>query len=208
MRIIDVSQWITPQMLIYPGDPCVQIRNVSSFKKGDECEVSELTLGSHCGTHIDAPNHMIPNGAALDQVPLSCFYGSCRVITIQSRVISEKMLFDADIREGERILLRTDPQGVYTSTNRFNPSALSVGAARFLAEKKLCLLGIDAPTVENMEIYGGEVHRILLSSGVTLLEGLCLADVEDGEYLLSAFPLSIKGGNGAPCRAILIQSEG
>lgn len=208
MKIIDISQRITPDMLVYPGDPRVQIRAVSSFKKGDGCEVSELTLGSHCGTHIDAPSHMIVGGASLDQLPLERFCGTCRVITLPAAVISEKMLIDADIREGERILLRTDPQGKYTSKGRFNPSVLSLRAAQYLAGKKLALLGIDAPTVENVELCDGEVHRALLSAGVILLEGLCLEDAPSGEYLLSAFPLSLVGENGSPCRAVLIQNEG
>lgn len=206
MQIIDISQKLHPDMLVYPGDPRYHARSVSSFKQGDGCEVSELTLGSHCGTHIDAPMHMLPGGASLDQIPLDCFYGQCRVITMPATVISEKMVMDANIAEGERILLRTDPKGLYTSSDRFNPSVLSMRAAQYLAEKKLRLLGIDAPTVENMEICDGKVHRKLLRAGVVLLEGLCLNHVSDGEYLLSAFPLSLIGENGSPCRAVLIEN--
>lgn len=208
MRIIDISQQITPDMLVYPGDPRVQIHTVSSIKQGDGCEVSELTLGSHCGTHIDAPSHMIAGGATLDQQSLDCFFGPCRVITLTAAVISEKMLIEADICKGERILLRTDPQGMYTSKGRFNPAVLSMGAAQYLASKKLALLGIDAPTIENVELCNGEVHRALLRAGTVLLEGLCLEHAPNGEYILSAFPLNLVGGNGSPCRAVLIQNEG
>lgn len=208
MKIIDISQKITPDMLVYPGDPKYHARKVSSFKQGDGCEVSELTLGSHCGTHIDAPSHMIAGGAPLEQLPLESFCGPCRVITLPAAVISEKMLIDADIKEGERILLRTDPQGKYTSKGRFNPSVLSMRAAQYLAGKRLTLLGIDAPTVENVELCDGEVHRALLSAGIILLEGLCLKEVPNGEYFLSAFPLRLIGENGSPCRAVLIQNEG
>lgn len=207
MKLIDISQKIQPDMLVYPGDPRYHAHSVSSFKQGDGCEVSELTLGSHCGTHVDAPKHMIPGGASVDQMPLECFYGPCRVITLPAAVISEKMIIDANIRDGERILLRTDPKGQYAASGRFNPSVLSMRAAQVLAEKKLCLLGIDAPTVENMEICDGEVHRTLLRAGVVILEGLCLDHVSDGEYILSAFPLSLPHENGSPCRAILIQNH-
>lgn len=207
MKLIDISQRIETGMLVYPGDPRYQTRLVSSFQKGDDCEVSEITIGTHCGTHIDAPCHMLKNGAALDSVALDHFYGPCRVLTIEAPVISEKMLIEADIREGERILLRTDPLGKFTKYGLFNPSVLSMRAAQYLAERRIALLGIDAPTVENMELCDGEVHRMLLQAGVPILEGLCLAEATDTQYTLSAFPLSLAGENGSPCRAVLIENS-
>ena len=82
---------------------------------------------------------------------------------------------------------------------------LSVRAAQYLADKHVRLIGIDAPTVENMEICDGEIHRTLLSAGIALLEGLCLTRATKEEYFLSALPLSLVGENGAPCRAVLIE---
>ena len=193
-------------MTVYPGDPRFTSRSVSSFKHGDICEVSELTIGSHCGTHIDAPLHMIPGGATIETMPLEQFIGSCRVLTLAAPVITEKMLSEHQIQEGERILLRTDPKGEYTPKNgQFNPSVLSMRAAQYLAERHVRLVGIDSPTVENMELCDGEVHRALLQAGVAILEGLCLKDVPGERYILSALPLSLVGENGAPCRAVLIE---
>ena len=208
MKIIDISQEIRSDMTVYPGDPSFASHPSSSFKQGDICEVSELTIGSHCGTHIDAPLHMIPGGKTLETMPLDCFVGPCRVLTLPTHVITEKMLIDHNISEGERILLRTDPKAQYTPKNgNFNPAVLSVRAAQHLAEKKVKLVGIDSPTVENMEICDGEIHRILLSSGVAVLEGLLLEKASKEHYFLSALPLSLTGENGAPCRAVLIEEE-
>ena len=193
-------------MTVYPGDPRFTSRSVSSFKHGDICEVSELTIGSHCGTHIDAPLHMIPGGATIETMPLEQFIGPCRVLTLAAPVITEKMLSEHQIQECERILLRTDPKGEYTPKNgQFNPSVLSMRAAQYLAERHVRLVGIDSPTVENMELCDGEVHRALLQAGVAILEGLCLKDVPGERYILSALPLSLVGENGAPCRAVLIE---
>ena len=58
MKIIDISQEIYQGMPVYPGDPTFQSHRVNSFKQGDMCEVSEVTMGTHCGTHIDAPTHI------------------------------------------------------------------------------------------------------------------------------------------------------
>lgn len=206
MRIIDISQEIRHDMTVYPGDPRFTSRSVSSFKRGDMCEVSELTIGSHCGTHIDAPLHMIPGGKTIETMPLEHFIGPCRVLTLAASVITEKMLSEHQIQEGERILLRTDPKGEYTPMNgQFNPAVLSMRAAQYLAERRVRLIGIDSPTVENMELCDGEVHRALLQAGIAIVEGLCLKDVPGERYILSALPLSLVGENGAPCRAVLIE---
>ena len=193
MKIIDISQRIQPDMLVYPGDPHFGTRLVSSFKQGDMCEVSELTIGSHCGTHVDAPLHMIPGGETVESMPLVNFIGPCRVLTMSAAVINEKMLQEANIKPGERILLRTDPEGKALRSGRFNPSVL--------------LVGIDSPTVENMELCDGEVHRTLMEAGVAIVEGLCLQAADKERYILSALPLSLTGENGAPCRAVLIDEE-
>lgn len=205
MTIIDISQPIRSGMFVYPGDPRFDSREVHSFKRGDLCEVSELTIGSHCGTHLDAPLHMIAGGAAIETMPLELFYGPCRVLTMRAPVITEKMLVEAGIEEGDRILLRTDPKGEYREQGRFNPAVLSVRAGKYLAERRIRLLGIDAPTVENMELCDGEIHRALMNAGIAILEGLCLEHAQEERYILSALPLPLIGENGSPCRAVLIR---
>ena len=206
MKIIDISQEICEDMTVYPGDPSFRSHRVCSFKQGDICEVSELTIGSHCGTHIDAPLHMIAGGKGIEAMPLDCFIGPCRVLTLPAAVVTEKMLIDHNVKAGERILLRTDPKAAYTPKNgEFNPAVLSLRAAQYLAQTGVKLVGIDSPTVENMEICDGEIHRTLLSGGVAILEGLLLEKAEKEEYFLSALPLSLVGENGAPCRAVLAE---
>lgn len=206
MKIIDISQEIRADMTVYPGDPRFHSHQVSSFKQGSMCEVSELTIGSHCGTHIDAPLHMIPGGKTLESMPLDCFIGPCRVLTLPVNVVTEKMLIERGVKAGERILLRTDPKANYTPKNgEFNPAVLSVRAAQYLAQTGVKLIGIDAPTVENMEICDGEIHRTLLAGGVAVLEGLLLENADKEHYYLSALPLSLTGENGAPCRAVLVE---
>lgn len=149
---------------------------------------------------------MIPGGEPIESIPLDHFIGPCRVLTIPASVITEKMLMEYHIQEGERILLRTDPKGDYSAKNgQFNPAVLSMRAAQYLAALKIRLIGIDAPTVENMEICDGEIHRTLMRAGVAILEGLILKEATDERYMLSALPLSLIGDNGAPCRAVLIE---
>ena len=203
--IIDISQELHPGMFVYPGDPRFSSRLVNSFGQGSMCEVSELTIGTHCGTHIDAPLHMLPEGKALEAMPLDLFIGPCRVLTLPAAVVNERMLLEHDIQEGERILLRTDPRGEYREPGRFNPAALSLRAAQLLLQRRVKLVGIDAPTVENMELGDGEIHRMLLGAGIAILEGLCLEGATKECYTLSALPLRLTGENGSPCRAVLVE---
>ena len=207
MKIIDISQEIYQGMPVYPGDPTFQSRRVNSFKQGDMCEVSEVTMGTHCGTHVDAPLHMLPDGQPLECFSLECFIGPCRVLTVPYPVISEKTLEELNVKPGERILLRTDPTGKYNKHARFNPAVLSMRAAQYLAQLPVKLVGIDAPTVENMELCDGEVHATLLRAGIPLLEGLRLEEADKENYMLSALPIRLTGENGAPCRAVLVEEN-
>ena len=122
-------------------------------------------------------------------------------------IINEKMLQEANIQPGERILLRTDPEGKALRSGRFNPSVLSMRAAQYLAQQKVLLVGIDSPTVENMELCDGEVHRELLHAGVVILEGVDLREATEERYFLSALPLRLSRENGAPCRAVLLKED-
>lgn len=207
MKIIDISQEIYQGMPVYPGDPTFQSRRVNSFKQGDMCEVSEVTMGTHCGTHVDAPLHMLPDGQPLECFSLECFIGPCRVLTVPYPVISEKTLEELNVKPGERILLRTDPTGKYNKHARFNPAVLSMRAAQYLAQLPVKLVGIDAPTVENMELCDGEVHATLLRAGIPLLEGLRLEEADKENYMLNALPIRLTGENGAPCRAVLVEEN-
>lgn len=95
---------------------------------------------------------MLPDGQPLECFSLECFIGPCRVLTVPYPVISEKTLEELNVKPGERILLRTDPTGKYNKHARFNPAVLSMRAAQYLAQLPVKLVGIDAPTVENMEL--------------------------------------------------------
>jgi len=207
MRIIDISQPYYPQMKVYPGDPPYKSYPVSCFQNGDMCEVSEIRMGTHCGTHIDAPLHMIAHGMPVNNIPLDLFYGSCRVLTVPASIITEKMLLEFNIQKGERLLFRTDPSCKYEGDGRFNPAAFSMCAAQHLKNRQIKLVGIDSPSIENMESSDGAIHRLFLEAGIAVLEGLRLMHADKEKYLLSAFPLLLVGENGSPCRAVLIDEE-
>ena len=206
MKIYDISQEVFGCQ-VFAGDPAPEKKQLCSIEKGDLYNLTAFGMCAHNGTHIDAPTHMVPDGKPLESFPLDCFIGPCRVLNVPYPVISEKALQELNVQPGERILLRTDPNGKYNKHARFNPSVLSMRAAQYLAQLPVKLVGIDAPTVGNMELCDGEVHAALLKAGIPLLEGLRLEDADKENYELSALPIRLMGENGAPCRAVLIEKE-
>ena len=67
MLIYDLSHKLNPRCSIYPGDPEFCCKKVATVEK-DQFNVSSLSLGSHTGTHIDAPYHFYDNGKTVDRL--------------------------------------------------------------------------------------------------------------------------------------------
>lgn len=206
MRIIDISRAITADMPVWPGDPGVSIRQVS-YLDNQGCNVSELYAGLHTGTHIDAPWHFIKDGKRTDQLDLSYFYGPCKVFEIMtSGDLVKSDMESLDIEEGDIVLLKTRNSRKEKS-NDFDTNfcALSVDASMFLVQKKIKTIGIDYLSVESYQ-GSGDVHRNLLQNNIGVIEGLDLAGVKPGHYVLSALPLKIFNAEGSPIRAVLIEA--
>ena len=103
---IDVSVPLASGMVHWPGDPKLEIKRVKSIEKGNTCNVSELTMGAHSGTHMDAPSHFIRSGKTIDTLPAAAVIGAARVIRIRDREsVKVKELRKHRLRRGERILL-------------------------------------------------------------------------------------------------------
>lgn len=203
MKIFDITLKINEDMIVYPGNPQPKIEQYGSISK-DGFNESKITLGSHTGTHIDAPYHVKEDGKTLADISLENFYGKCKVLDLISagKEIYKKDLTPFHIDEGDIILLKTVNSTKDYQKFRKNFAHLKFDAASYLAKKKIKTLGVDYLSVEKFN--GGEgVHEVLLDK-VTVIEGLYLKDVQPGEYLFIGLPLNIDG-DGAPLRAILIK---
>ncbi len=171
-----------------------------------------LSLYSHSGTHMDAPRHFVPEGATLDRQSLEVCCGPALVLDITPveprELISVERLarWAAIIQPGERLLLRTDWHQRYgTDEYRNALPRISPELARWLVEKQVCLLGVEPPSVADVNSREEltEVHQILLRGGVTIIEGLANLDQLPSERVeLIALPLNIVGGDGCPVRVV------
>ena len=203
---IDISVPIRTGMVHWPGDPPVRLKQVQKISRGDVANVSTLIMGSHTGTHMDAPVHFLSAGRGVDAVPFPAIIGRARVIEIKDpEVIRPDELRLNRIRRGERILLKTRNSARCWQTSFFIRDfvALSKEAARFLAERRVQTVGIDYLSVGRFHRDGVETHRALLKAGIWIIEGLDLSRVKAGGYELICLPLKIEGGDGAPARAIV-----
>lgn len=209
-QIIDISVAISPSLPVWPGDPHVSIELASSLERGDPANVSRLDIGTHTGTHLDAPWHFIPSGIREDQLPLDVLIGPCWVadLTGLDRHIEASDLELAGIPEGtSRLLLKTRNSELWTThPETFVPEfvAVSPDAARWIVEYGIQLVGIDYLSIEPFDSPNAETHHILLGAGVIPVETLDLRVVTVGPYTLVCLPLKIAGADGAPCRAVLM----
>lgn len=203
---IDVSVPVYDGMVHWPKDPEVRITRVRALERGDGATVSELSLGAHTGTHVDAPAHFILGAPGVDEIDLEALIGPARVVDIEvAAAIGPADLAALDPRPGERLLLRTSNSERCWRDDRFVEDFvhLSPAAARFLVERGVRTLGIDYLSVGGGGEEGREVHRALLGARVCVIEGLDLRGAPPGAYELVCLPLRIRGGDGAPARALL-----
>jgi arylformamidase len=163
---------------------------------GDVCNLTELKMCAHNGTHVDAPFHFINDGRTIDQMGLEPFVGKCYVAKHNGNVTAEdaKAIMEKAkaANAAERILIA-------------GKATVTADAARVFAAAGIKLLGNESQTV-GPEDAPKEVHLILLGAEVVLLEGIVLHGVEEGRCFLSAAPLNLGGCDGAPCRAYLMKS--
>jgi arylformamidase len=203
---IDISVPIYTGMVYWPDNPGVHIERFQDLSRGDAANVSKLEMGAHTGTHMDAPRHFLTFGAGLDEMPLDAAIGPARVIRIEHpQAILPAELEAHRLRAGERVLFLTRNSERCWKDNRFVEDFVyvSAAAAQFLVDRKVHTVGIDYLSVGGYVHDGVETHRILLSAGIWLIEGLNLSAVKPGAYELVCLPLRVSGADGAPARAIL-----
>jgi len=207
-KIIDISLPVKTGMTIYPGNAPVLISSWHSIQKGDSSNLSLLSLGSHTGTHIDAPFHGHMEGKTLGQIPLSVFVGKCKVFDFESskEAVTLEDIKSRQIEKGDRILLRTSNSVRGMDTFYDDYVYLSGEAAEYLAEKEVVLVGIDSLSIKQRGSKDNRPHSALLSKDIPIIEGLNLKDVSSGEYELYCLPLSVDI-DGAPARVVLIDNN-
>lgn len=206
MRVIDISVPNGPGQHVYPGDPEPRVDAVRRIAGGDVCNLSLLTMGSHTGTHVDAPFHFLADGARLGEVPFDRMVGPALVAELRGRAaVDRRALADVPLRDGDILLCRTDNSWRWAAPEfQRDFTYVTEDAAELLVERGVRAIGIDYLSIERFGSTTFPVHRRLLGAGVFVIEGLDLRAVEPGRYTLVCLPLRFPDLDGAPARAILL----
>ena len=197
MKIYDISQEVISSA-VYPSDPSPSLRRISDMENGDPYNLSEFSMCAHNGTHLDAPRHFIKNGKTIGEIDLSSVVGACYVA---------EPVGTLEENEVRRIL---ENAGEYPDANKRilikGQAEVTKEAAIILRDSGVRLIGVETQSVGPL-LSPMEVHKILLSEDILLLEGLRLEKVKEGSYTLFAAPINLGDAEGAPCRAILIDCK-
>ena len=203
---IDITVPIRTGMVHWAGDPPVEVSRRLSIGVDSDFNISFLSMSSHTGTHMDSPLHFIRRGEGLERMPLDATMGPARVIEITDRVsIKPDELEPYGIEPGQRVLFKTENSARYWPDLPFQEEYvhISVEGARYLAERRISCVGVDYLSVAALGVEATEVHVTLLGAGIWIIEGLCLAGVQPGDYELACLPLPLQDADGAPARAII-----
>ena len=210
MKIYDVSVPISEKTPVYEGDPKVDITTAHAIADGAPANVSNLCLGAHTATHVDAPNHFIEGTRKVDELPLDVLIGKVRVVELPQDALSVEVshVENADLKGVERILFKTRNSEFWNDLGqgfRKDFTYIAPDAAQKLVDFGAKLVGIDYLSVEKFGSEDFQTHITLLKNQVIIIEGLDLREVSAGDYELICLPLKIASGtgDGAPARTVL-----
>lgn len=206
-RLFDISVPVMNGGVVYPGNPEIHIEAQQDMAKGGSSNVSLLSIGSHTGTHVDAPKHMIPDGAAVEALPLDALIGPAVVIAFDEDVmaVTEAYLRAQPVAGHERVLLKTrNSRFIRERDFHRDYTYLAPDGAAYLVSLGVRLVGIDYLSIEQFHSGHHRTHKTLLSRGVVIVEGLDMSDVPPGTYQLHCLPILLEGIDGAPARAVLV----
>ncbi len=207
MKMYDISLPLASGMVGYPGDPPFERTLVGAMSAGASSDVSRLALSAHSGTHVDAPSHMIPGAATVDQLPLEIFTGPAVVLEVRTaRAIEPADLAPLDRSPAERILFKTRNSTLWAERRPFQEDFvyLTGDSAADLVRRGVRLVAVDYLSVDRFHSGTHPAHIPLLRAGVVIIEGVDLSAVPPGPYTLVCAPLRIAGGEAAPARVFLL----
>ena len=203
MKLIDITHPLSNATAPWPGDTPFHFQFVCRLRDGASCNVGKFTSGIHSGTHMDAPLHYNDAGLSIDQLDLGILLGPARVFLAPGRAALTREVFAGlDGRATPRVLVRTNHCDDKTQFPARIP-ILAPDVPAWLATQGVKLIGLDLPSVDQIDDPSMQVHHRLSAANILILENLDLRAAAPGVYELIALPLKIAGAEGSPIRAVL-----
>jgi arylformamidase len=200
---IDISQPLTSELAHWPGDTPFSYEVSYTKEQTGSVNIGKITTSVHIGTHVDAPFHFLNEGKRILDLDINIFIGPCRMIDVSTAFeIDQETLRQFDLEGVTRLLIRTSIPN--------NPKLFPVeipymtkSGATYLKEKGVKLIGVDVPSVDQLDSKELEGHHALYENGIHILENVMLDDLSPGDYDLIALPLALKDADGSPVRAVV-----
>ena len=212
MKIWDISRTLSDDLAEWPGDEPFHFRLTRKIAEGQSVNLGAIGMSVHNGTHADARFHFDTNGESIEKAPLEIYLGRAAVIDLteafsQSKekhliTVEDLQPHSEEIAECSRLLVKTSRW----SDSTVFPNQIPVIAANvpsWLQKNGVKLLGLDLPSVDEIDSKSLQNHHALAGAGIAIVESLNLSGVAPGIYNFAALPLKIAGGDGAPMRAVL-----
>ena len=212
MKIWDISRTLSDDLAEWPGDEPFHFRLTRKIAEGQSVNLGAIGMSVHSGTHADAEFHFDTNGESIEKAPLEIYLGRAAVVDLtqafsQSKekhliTVEDLQPHSEEIAESLRLLVKT---GRWSDSTVF-PNQIPVIAANvpsWLQKNGVKLLGLDLPSVDEIDSKSLQNHHALAGTGIAIVESLDLSGVGPGIYNFAALPLKIAGGDGAPMRAVL-----
>lgn len=213
MKIHDISLTTTPETVTWDGTERGFSREwLAEINSQSVAAVSLVTVGSHTGTHLDAPGHFVAGGGSVDGLDVNVLVGPCLVVEIFDRPqITAADLDAASIpADTTRLIFKTDNTRrrlVHDRAFHRDYVGVTPDAARWLVARGVRLVGVDYLSVGSYGADNVTTHQTLLGASVVIVETLVMDDVAPGAYTLFALPPKWHGVEGCPCRVVLIEGE-
>jgi len=212
MKIWDISRTLSNDFAEWPGDEPCRFQLTREKTKGESVNLGAISMSVHNGTHADARFHFNTNGESIEKAPLETYLGHATVVDLGQAFLDSKekhLITIEDLRPSAEAIAATSRLLVKTgqwSDSTVFPNQIPVIAAdvpAWLQKNGVKLLGMDLPSVDELDSKSLQNHHALARAGIAIVESLDLSDVASGIYQFAALPLKIAGGDGAPMRAIL-----
>lgn len=178
--------------------------------------VSEIRMGTHTGTHLDAPSHFLKNGKNIEKLETEHFYGEAEILDFskykkKTKIELSDVLKKIKYPDLKILIFRFDWTDRFYGKNNFyyEHPYLSEKICKWMVKKGYKLLGLDSPQPDNPmntnKKLDGINHKILLKNNIFIVEYLTnLKKVNSKKILFCSFPIKIQGADGAPCRSVAI----
>lgn len=190
---IDITKILKPSMVVYEGDPKFENDEIFSIER-DGFNLNKISMGTHTGSHIDAPLHFIKNGMSVSEIDDKYFFTNTFLADVSKyKFIDSEVLKKYNLSEVNSLVFKTDSENIF----------LTKDGAEYILKTGIMLVGTDNMDIEDESCGDFSVHKTLLRNNILIAENLDLKNMSEGFYKLYCFPLKIENADGSPIRAFL-----